>query len=154
MPYDSIQADTLRALAIKCPYEEGVAVYYARAMMYEIEGFQAYMNECERVSGGSSARKSHHENDIDAPNITSNSMVKLYPNPANNELSIESSLSDLKNGSIEIYNLLGVQQYFQALKTGYIKFGISLVEYPQGIYIYKIRISGEPAKTGKLVIVK
>ncbi|AUP77919.1 PKD domain-containing protein [Flavivirga eckloniae] len=72
--------------------------------------------------------------DID---IKSGNKIRLYPNPVNNELHIESDQTIL---GISIYNYIG-QTIYQKMNTSVNTFTISDIKYQSGIYFVKINTS-------------
>ncbi|PCH92534.1 MAG: hypothetical protein COB85_08045, partial [Bacteroidetes bacterium] len=65
--------------------------------------------------------------------------IKVYPNPADNFISIEVSLSDISAGEIQLYNVHGEMIYRQSVGYGQNStYVIDLSEYSNGIYFIKL----------------
>ncbi len=82
------------------------------------------------------------------PNTDINNDVSVYPNPFNNTISF-----DIKGGSVKevsVYNVVG-RKLASVTDAIVSKITISTVNYPSGIYIYKIQHSDNTITTGKLV---
>ena len=74
--------------------------------------------------------------------------VTVYPNPFNNIISF-----DIKGGSVKevsVYNVVG-RKLASVTDAIVSKITISTVNYPSGIYIYKIQHSDNTITTGKLI---
>jgi hypothetical protein len=71
------------------------------------------------------------------------SPLNIYPNPAVNHFSIQSSI---KNGLVEIYNVLGEKIYFEQLKSDPI-----FLDQPAGIYLVRMN-DNKKVWTQKVVI--
>jgi hypothetical protein len=79
-------------------------------------------------------------------------MSQAYPNPANDLVKINYEFTDIKNGTIVIYNLLGtaVEKIDVSGKTGTAKFNTSI--YNEGIYFYSLLINNKVIRTQKLIV--
>lgn len=75
-----------------------------------------------------------------------------FPNPANNFVAINYEFTDIKNGALVIYNLLGtaVEKIDVSGKTGTVKINTSM--YNEGLYFYSLLINNEVIRTQKLII--
>jgi hypothetical protein len=62
--------------------------------------------------------------------------LTIYPNPVTDQITIEFDLTENKNTSIEIKNILGetIRQAVTAFSIGSNKIEIDLSEFPNGIY--------------------
>ena len=80
------------------------------------------------------------------------SMSEAYPNPANIFVAIDYEFTDIKKGTIVIYNILGtaVEKIDVSAKTGTTKINTS--KYNEGIYFYSLLINNEVIRTQKLII--
>jgi len=78
--------------------------------------------------------------------------VKLYPNPTNTEVTVETIIGASETGFIYFYNMLGEQLLQEQLSNN--KTVCNVSQLPQGIYFYRVKISGNPDETGKLVIIR
>lgn len=80
--------------------------------------------------------------------ITTHKDISVYPNPFNNTISF-----DIKGGSVKevsVYNVVG-RKLASVTDAIVSKITISTVNYPSGIYIYKIQHSDNTITTGKLI---
>ena len=80
--------------------------------------------------------------------------VKIYPNPAENTITIELSAElDNKNISVEIYNYLGQKVIFYNL-AGDLLNTLDVSDLSNGIYIFKILVGNKIIAREKVVIEK
>lgn len=84
-----------------------------------------------------------HESGIEENLLKSD--ITLYPNPANTNLSIS---SNLKYGTIEIYNLIGIK----LISLNYAK-SLDISGLPEGVYLCKIS-SGNIIETGTFLVIR
>lgn len=80
-----------------------------------------------------------------------NSVIQIYPNPTSGKfiIEMENVKSRLKNGVIEIYNVLGEKVYQSEIKNPKSEINLNV---PNGIYFYQIRNGQQEIKNGKLII--
>lgn len=78
--------------------------------------------------------------------------IKLYPNPANTNLTVSYNLLENETATLKLYNIIGneVREVKLHWKNNKVSFGVS--DLVTGVYIYKYEISGRVVSTGKLVI--
>lgn len=87
---------------------------------------------------------------ISNQNIENEELI-VYPNPATNELKVESK--KLKIGSkLELYDLFGQKIITKELNNSTISIDISQV--PAGVYVYKISTDKEALQSGKVMVMK
>jgi len=80
--------------------------------------------------------------------------VKIYPNPAENTITIELSAElDNKNISVEIYNYLGQKIIFYNF-AGDLLNTLDVSDLSNGIYIFKILVGNKIIAREKVVIEK
>ncbi len=80
--------------------------------------------------------------------------VKIYPNPAENTITIELSAElDNKNISVEIYNYLGQKVIFYNF-AGDLLNTLDVSDLSNGIYIFKILVGNKIIAREKVVIEK
>lgn len=146
----------LTNLAKQCPLEYGSAVYKARALLSLFDGNE-YTNKCEATT----SKDRGGNGDIDDNNKTiseqtnqSEKEIKVYPNPANNELFVEYHLEKEQKGMLEIFDLVGNRIVEQNLINSSNLIKISLNDFNSGFYFYKIIIDGKEIKNDKLSIIK
>lgn len=139
------QVEELRQIASECPYVLGYPVYMARMLLSVIEP-TVYHNECEDMI---------EERNIEKPKVEDNiCKVKVYPNPARDEFTIE-LVDDLrgKKTNVELYNLYGniVKNIVMNLAE---KISINTVDLSSGIYFYKVSLDNNIIGKDKIVLIK
>ncbi len=78
--------------------------------------------------------------------------TKVYPNPGMGIFNFETARSEVQQGSIEVYNVLGKKVYSK-LYSGSFSFSIDISSQPSGIYLYRLLAeNGKLMAGGKLVI--
>ncbi|MGB3948262.1 MAG: T9SS type A sorting domain-containing protein [Bacteroidia bacterium] len=146
--YTATQINSIRTIAGKCPFTDGLAVYQARVMLSSIDTLGTeYINSCEMVDDATRMLYT---------NTTSedSSAIMVYPNPASNQLTITYQLEATDIGSIEIYNLIGAKVLTQILDASANEKTINITSLNDGVYIYKCAINGIIVKSDKLLIMK
>jgi len=74
-------------------------------------------------------------------------LIKIYPNPANTNISVEVSQTD-KNSILSIYNMIGIELIKQPIKEN--KTQIDISQLKSGIYFIKVT-RGDIITTKKIV---
>jgi hypothetical protein len=137
------ELNQLMIIAKLCPYTEGVGVYSARALLSYFDATE-YLSPCE-TSGSNNLRERKEQNAI-----ISTVKTLVYPNPASNEIFVE---TDIENALVEVYMITGqlvLKDKLQSTKTR-----LSSEKLESGTYIYKISdINGRLLKADKLLISK
>jgi hypothetical protein len=77
--------------------------------------------------------------------------VLIYPNPANHDLTIESSLLNQSSASFLIYDVLGNQIQSDALTSHQGSQTISVARLPAGLYVYKLVGANGSSYMGKFI---
>ena len=134
---------TLQDIASQCPYQYGNAVYQARLLLSFVDTTE-YFNVCEFPDNGNNQKIIHHDN------IEETSKILVYPNPANDELTVIKTSEGA--GIIEIYNYLGEKIISSELKN-YSSI-ISIKDLNAGVYLYKIIVNNSVVKADKLIVIK
>lgn len=104
--------------------------YSYRLKQIDFDGTVEYSNE---VFAGVSAPKNFV-------------LMQNYPNPFNPSTTIEYSIPQTSNVSIEIYSIIGelvTSLVNQSLDTGYHRFNFDAGNLPSGTYIYQLKASGQ-----------
>lgn len=149
--YNHAQKNQLESIAIQCPYEYGPAVYMARAMLAKSDSvpFQ-YIHWCELTDSGSNKTD---ENNISSSNSASDNLtVRVYPNPANNDLTVEINTLETDNSVIEFWSLTGAKVKEHSLHPGKNDFNVSGLS--GGVYYFAVKVNQENKFNGKQVIIK
>jgi len=126
----------IQPIANMAPNVSGEAVYIARAILnYNPE--------------------SVHRNNIVIPHeISTQTDVQFYPNPANDMLNIIAPDNFTLNSKIELYDITGRMVYSSAIKTESNATSISLKEVKQGLYLCVIKNGEEIISSSKISVVK
>jgi len=137
VPLDSMQIIQLTNIALMMPYLGGDAVYSARVMLgLDPDDYGVSYRLAEPV------KQNNIENGI-----------RVYPNPANNEITIEFvNYDNLQNAELQIYDLLGSLIFSRKLTENVTH--ISVAELQSGLYFYNIVVNNNCIAKEKLVILK
>jgi len=146
--YDANQLNDLRALAVKCPYEAGTAVYMARSILKMYDTIH-YYNDCEIVRPPQDKMRLIHKQPLAVSN-----MFKLYPNPNNGSMTLDYKLADSETGAIEIYDLAGKLISNHVFNSSSTTLQVNENNLDAGAYYYCIKVNGNKVKTDKLIIIK
>ncbi|MDZ7848820.1 MAG: T9SS type A sorting domain-containing protein [Owenweeksia sp.] len=79
-------------------------------------------------------------------------LVNVYPNPAQDNVTIDYDLQSLNQASFELINVVGNKVYQKELNAGSGELKLSIDRLPRGVYFYLLRNEGETLLTRKLVI--
>lgn len=83
------------------------------------------------------------------------SVSEVYPNPANNYVSLDYQLtSEVKQANVKVFNLLGAEVKSANLESNGNKLRMDISDLESGIYFYSVLINGDVYKTKKLVVQK
>ena len=86
------------------------------------------------------------------PQPTTENTVKVYPNPANTQFTIQFKDVINSNAIIELYGSMGNMVHIDYMQKGtYIK-NIDVSKLNSGLYFYNISINGAIVSSGKLTI--
>lgn len=81
-------------------------------------------------------------------------VVRLYPNPASGQITIEFKEALEAEHEITLYSVTGQQQTSYILADGQQTFTLDTNRIPAGMYFYKINQKGHSLQNGKLMIIK
>jgi len=87
-------------------------------------------------------------------------LMQNYPNPFNPSTTIEFSIPQTSNVSIEIYNVIGenvARLVNQTLEAGYHRFNFDAGSLPSGTYVYQLKANGQNGTfvdTKKMLLMK
>ncbi|HRG60145.1 MAG TPA: T9SS type A sorting domain-containing protein [Bacteroidia bacterium] len=151
--FNTIDMETLTALAWDCPFDKGPAVFVARALMLKINPRSAsFINACETVHADANNQRTgppivweyeydpteEHDLDYLLGNEYSNSTfaneIKLYPNPSHSMVTLESN--DLIT-RVEISNAIGQIVLLDYTHASNRK-SFDLKDLPKGLYLIKV----------------
>jgi hypothetical protein len=141
----------LASLAWDCPFDKGPAVFAARALMVKLNSnAPSFINVCETVQTDENNQRSAapivyeyeydptEEHDMDELLKQDNSNfvneLKLYPNPSNSVVTLESAESITR---VEISNTLGQMILIDNGSANNRK-SFNLKDLPKGLYLIKV----------------
>ncbi len=132
----------LEIIAAQCPLAGGNAVFKARAILSLISDNYVYddVNLC--LQSGIILRES-------AKKITAN----LYPNPANNSVTLVYELPEVSTAEFLLFNSVGMLQLKKQLKSDMTQISFSTEQLAPGVYHYRVNTSSDFQLNGKLVII-
>lgn len=140
------EVNVLQTIARLCPYESGPAVYAARALLTKVDP-TIYFNTCETPDASDRILT-----DNNTAFTNENEKVVIYPNPANDKLSIAIQLESGQKGQLKIYDVTGKLLISELIN------GNSAVIYTgslsEGMYIYRMTVNDAEVKSGKLTIIR
>ena len=96
--------------------------------------------------------------EVGAP--TNFALMQNYPNPFNPSTTIEFSIPQTSNVSIQVYNVIGelvASLVNQSLDAGYHRFNFNASNLPSGTYVYQLKANGENGTfvdTKKMLLLK
>ena len=96
--------------------------------------------------------------EVGAP--TNFALMQNYPNPFNPSTTIEFSIPETSNISVEIYNVIGelvASLINQSLDAGYHKINFNASNLPSGTYVYQLKANGQNGtfvETKKMLLMK
>ena len=88
----------------------------------------------------------------DSTNIYEIQKLKLYPNPANDYLTVEYDVLYVKEAKFQIYNSIGAIVYTKTLNEKKDNLRIQVSEYKSGLYFCSLQIDGKLLNTRKILI--
>jgi hypothetical protein len=145
-------AETIRDVAILCPFEYGDGVYIARALINLVEKKPSnYNNACENAF-----HRNKSMSNIDNGNVVDNNMqFSLNPNPAKEQITVV--YANNENGTdevlFEVYNMIGKKQITSFIKPNQ-NTTINTGDLKPGVYFYRFVYKDNVIKADKLVIIK
>ncbi len=146
----SAQLNSLRILANKCPFQDGVAVYQARAMLVAYDGIKIYSDSCSdsKDDDHRMERNSKEEDTLEEVSVS------IYPNPNNGTFTLEYQLNVNQTGKIILFNSVGQEMGAYLLSTPQGKMTISNSQLTNGVYFYQLKTTDNTTKIGKVIIIK
>ena len=150
---DSTDSIALEIMAWSCPMEKGTAVYKARSIYSSISPSSTF-DDIALCSIGLNKNSTQQESTIDM-NMLNNILsdeIKVYPNPANDEVTIDYVLQENTQGKITIFDMLGRARITLDLSATNNRANFSVANLEKGVYIYKYIVNTKVVKTDKLTV--
>jgi len=142
--YDSAQLSVLTAMANRCPFEAGPAVYQARVMLAKLD-ITDFKDNC--IAGGQHPRSKAAEEDMEVPNF------RIYPNPASDKLMIENQFSKDSRLEFIVKDVTG-KLLIKRSFTGSFTEQLDVSSFATGIYVYQLHLNGVREEAGKIAIAR
>ena len=137
----------LLELANDCPFIEGTAVYLARSVIAALVIILLeYTDDCSAIPG------SGNKSMLIVQNTEEADWIKVYPNPASDDLKVE--YRTCGDAEFEINNYIGSSIFRTKIKSGTGTFIVDVTSWAQAIYYYRFVSQGRLLKSGKVVILK
>jgi hypothetical protein len=133
--------------------EKGIAVYKARSIYSSISPSSTF-DDIALCSTGLNKNSTDSEGTIDM-NMLSNLLadnLMVYPNPANDEVTIDYVLPENAIGKITIFDMLGRARMTLDLSATNNRANFSVANLEKGVYIYKYIVNAKVVKTDKLTV--
>jgi len=138
-----------------CLYVCGSAVFKARTLYNTITPMvwsDKYI--CNAMGVNKNGETAEEEGIIDQSKLNELNQigVKIYPNPASTQLTVDYSLRPNETAELVLNDLLGREFLRTSLKSENNVVSISISHLPRGIYLYKYIVNGKVNKTNKLIL--
>ncbi|MBL7766001.1 MAG: hypothetical protein JNJ58_07915 [Chitinophagaceae bacterium] len=149
-------------LASSCPYIDGDAVYKARDLyaMFLPSTYYDDLEICNTIGlykGGNSRYFEENQlllgsNQINKRRGFNLEKIKVFPNPADDIVTIEYHLNENETGVFQLFSVLGNNAKSINLNHRINKVTFSVSDLIPGIYTYKYLVNNINTNTGKLII--
>jgi hypothetical protein len=155
--FTNAQLHLLDSIAGLCPYTAGDAVYIARSL-YAMANDSIYYDDIDVCPERGGDRMTHWNSPAQDTTVSLTAslveFVKVFPNPAKDEISLVYYAHTEGQVQFEITDQLG-----EIVKEEKIAEGINFEKYPtgnisNGVYYWKLKDSNRLIKAGKIVIIK
>jgi len=141
LDFAPVDSATLYSIAMQEPVAGGPGVYYARAML----GLSV-----DDLTGVDNSRKGRPE----PQTVTTPDVFKLFPNPANDLVTVQYTLGENETGALEIFDLSGRLIVTRTLAAADNRAEVSVTGLQAGTYVVRLLVSGEVREAARLVIIK
>ncbi|MCO6500738.1 MAG: T9SS type A sorting domain-containing protein [Vicingus serpentipes] len=157
------QFNEVEGIAAQCPLLGGKAVFAARTMLQLLSDstYEYDDSNCGTASSQGSSESSKKgekvQEEIELGNSTFSKEAKftLYPNPTNGNMFLEYSLGVAEKGVLQIVDVTGkLQESFPLTSGANNMLKLNLVDYENGIYLYKVIVNEQVVHTEKLLMIK
>ncbi|MBX2928767.1 MAG: T9SS type A sorting domain-containing protein, partial [Saprospiraceae bacterium] len=149
---DSVQLNTLQSIAEQCPIEGGNAVYRARAFLAAVTQNYVLYND-SLLCTPAELLAVHPDNGPLVQPAKDETSCRVYPNPARDEVNIVWNTPSDNPGMLQIFDVFGRQIHQQALDAGTVTHTLKVGDFPEGLYIFRMRFYGWDA-IRKIVITR
>jgi hypothetical protein len=109
-----------------------------------VTGFNPFFEQCATIA------------DIEEPEIpvSTNSIDKVYPNPAGNEVKVDVALKKAGKVTISVFNLLGseVVKETSLLDAGNSSLILNVDKLPEGQYFLRFSVDNQFVEARKLIV--
>ncbi len=142
------QISQLEHLADLCPFEDGLGVYQARALLRTAGDTVVHLNPCEisSINSNRMGRTSSEENTEPSREVIS---VKAYPNPSSDRVTFEVSSSS--SGVLKVFNLQS-QLIIERTLTESSTLTESFERFGSGMYHFQFVQNNQALVNGNFVI--
>ena len=144
------QENILLSIASQCPYAGGLAVYKARGMYAMINDEIDYDDDALCLSEGVVLRQASNQSALSGVY----EFASVYPNPANDMVTLSFEFGNDVSGIIDIFNSLGQNVSSSILSQDEHFTSLNVKSLENGIYTYSVRSNAGFIQKGKLVITR
>lgn len=156
------EIDDINTLAFQCPYVAGNAVFKARMLnaMYYPGAYYEDLEICNNIGVYKNGKGlfdeennviNHRVSDL---TVLNNENIKLYPNPASENVTLQYQLANNENGILILFDILGREVKRILLSNKKETVMINVHDLQQGVYTYQYVVNDIQRSTGKLIIAK
>ncbi len=169
--FTETEKEEIEAMAMSCPFVNGTAVYKARTIYASINPGIDY-NDLTICNAAGVYKNGGGKGLFDDENTLLNNMisgngnttinhvnkftnkagVKLYPNPASNNITIDYKLNANETAVLIIYDVIGRERLKFDLQSNVNKVDVKINSLEPGVYSYKYSVNNIQNSTGKLII--
>lgn len=134
--------DTIRSIAELCPLINEKAVYMARSLM--MKDTSIYYNDENRCAANGFKQ---------AGNKKSMEHIQIYPNPANNMMTLQFPKLYTVPVEVQIYNVMGREIWSETILPKQLTYEINTSKFQDGLYIVKIIQQGNEISNIKVHVI-
>ncbi|MEN0004389.1 MAG: T9SS type A sorting domain-containing protein, partial [Bacteroidota bacterium] len=129
----------LQAIAYQCPFEGGLAVYRAQALLRRITNKAIeFPDNFDCLSNNSIQGMANG-----AFTNTSSNTIQVFPNPSTHEATVSWSIPIQQQGQLVLYDMIGKPIEQIPLEIGMEQQRFSVQNLPSGIYLLHVQIDGK-----------
>ncbi len=152
---DSVQIDTVTNIAYRTIQAQSTK--NAQAILMQVYGLSFHDTILPILDSGSGHRaiiSQNNQQNGSNENVIAQGNVKLYPNPANNRLTIEYNLNNNSMSTLVVYDLLGNKIQSYDLPTSQTIITEDISNLSAGFYVYCVETSDKIAQRGKFIVAR